>query len=90
MKATFAAGAGLLLGSMAGLAEAAELCRQSGPQSPRDITDKSGANRQKFPLAGPAGELNLCNLHFHAQAEHKGPGFALAAGPGAHGGFQCN
>ena len=31
--------------------------------------------------------MNLCNIHFHEAAEHKGPGFSEAA---AHGGFKCN
>jgi hypothetical protein len=34
--------------------------------------------------------MNLCNIHFHANAEHKGPGFAVSAGSGEHGGYRCN
>lgn len=34
--------------------------------------------------------MNLCNIHFHTNAEHKGPGFSVSAGAGEHGGFKCN
>ena len=32
--------------------------------------------------APPRTELNLCNIHFHASAEHKGGEFTTYAGPG--------
>ena len=36
--------------------------------------------------APPRSELNLCNIHFHANAEHKGGEFTTYAGPGdGHG-----
>jgi hypothetical protein len=82
--------AGLLTILAADAAAADELCHKYGPQTPRDIAMRSGANARHFPLADPAKELNLCNIHFHAQAEHKGPGFSLSAGKGEHGGFKCN
>ena len=91
MTSNYLAASGMLLGLLAaGDAEAGEHCRKFGPQAPRDIAVRSGANTHNFPLALPAGELNLCNIHFHAHAEHKGPGFALSAGHGEHGGFKCN
>jgi hypothetical protein len=34
--------------------------------------------------------MNLCNIHTHTNAEHKGPGFSIFAGDDAHGGFKCN
>lgn len=71
-------------------AEGAELCQRYGPQTPRDIADKSGSNPRLFALAPPATAMNLCNMHFHANAEHKGPGFAIFAGEGEHGGYRCN
>lgn len=71
-------------------AEGAEVCQKYGPQAPRDITEKEGTNPRIFSLAPPARALNLCNIHFHANAEHKGPGFAVFAGAGEHGGYQCN
>jgi hypothetical protein len=71
-------------------AQAAELCQKYGPQTPRDITKKDGTNPRTFALAPSSRELNLCNIHFHAQAEHKGPGYATFAGTGEHGGYKCN
>jgi len=34
--------------------------------------------------------MNLCNIHTHTNAEHKGPGFSVSAGAGEHGGWKCN
>jgi len=34
--------------------------------------------------------MNLCNIHTHTNAEHKGPGFSVFAGDGEHGGYKCN
>lgn len=76
---TIAAGDGL----------AADLCTSYGPQTPRDISSKEGSNPRRFSLAPAASKLNLCNIHFHANAEHKAPGFAVFAGKGEHGGYQC-
>ena len=67
-----------------------EVCDTFGPQTPRDISSVSGRNMQEFPMAPASTELNLCNMHTHTQAEHKGPGFSVYAGPGADGGYQCN
>jgi hypothetical protein len=66
------------------------LCEGFGPQSPRDIAVPIGTNARAFSLAPPASRMNLCNMHFHAQAEHKGPGFDIYAGPQATDGWQCN
>jgi hypothetical protein len=73
-----------------GDASAATLCRNYGPQTPRDITSTAGSNPRLFSVAPAAAKLNLCNIHFHANAEHKAPGFKVFAGNGEHGGFQCN
>jgi hypothetical protein len=73
-----------------GSAQGAELCQKFGPQTPRDITSKEGANLRAFPLAPAATTMNLCNIHFHVNAEHKGPGFSVSAGTGEHGGYRCN
>lgn len=77
-----------LLGS--GAATAAGLCQGFGPQTPRDISSVTGTNPQVFPLAPAASRMNLCNIHTHTNAEHKGPGFAVSAGSGDHGGYKCN
>ncbi len=74
----------------AGPAHAAEMCQGYGPQTPRDISSKAGSNKRIFALAGSTSSMNLCNIHFHTNAEHKGPGFAVFAGKGEHGGYKCN
>jgi len=67
-----------------------EICKGFGPQTPRDISSPAGTNGRIFSLAPPASDLNLCNIHTHTNAEHKGPGFFINAGDGEHGGYQCN
>lgn len=84
MKKTAVVAALSLLGTAAG---AADICTGYGPQTPRDITSTGGTNSRVFEFAPRADALNLCNIHFHAQAEHRGPGFLQSAGP--HG-FRCN
>jgi len=57
-----------------------------GPQSPRDIDSKQGTNTRDFSTAPAYTEMNLCNIHFHKNAEHKGGEFTLFAGDGdGHG-----
>lgn len=58
-----------------------------GPQSPRDIESLSGANAVAFNAAPPATKMNLCNIHFHQNAEHKGGEFTKYAGNGDGKGF---
>lgn len=72
------------------MAEASDVCTDFGPQTPRDITFKAGTNMADFSMAPSSDQLNLCNIHTHTQAEHKGPGFSVFAGPGPSGGYQCN
>jgi len=43
-----------------------------GPQSPRDIDSVAGANTRVFQAAPAYTEMNLCNIHMHVGAEHKG------------------
>lgn len=58
-----------------------------GPQSPRDITAKAGKNARSFAPAPAYQAMNLCNIHFHTNAEHKGQDFMKFAGNGdGHGG----
>jgi hypothetical protein len=68
----------------------AEFCTEMGPQTPRDISSALGTNPVAFEMAPAASEMNLCNIHTHTNAEHKAPGFSIAAGDGKFGGFQCN
>lgn len=59
-----------------------------GPQSPRDITVKAGTNPRSFATAPSYKSMNLCNIHFHANAEHRGGQFMKFAGNGDGNGFQ--
>lgn len=67
-------------------------CTGFGPQTPRDIDSKHGENKIGFALAPNYTEMNLCNIHFHVNAEHKAKDFAIHAEGehGADGGYQCN
>ncbi len=53
-----------------------------GPQTPRDIDDKAGTNKRVFGVAPPSTQMNLCNIHFHRNAENKGGEFTTYAGNG--------
>lgn len=72
------------------VAEAAALCVDAGPQTPRDITSTNGLNPVVFDRAPAASDLNLCNIHTHTNAEHKGPGFSVFVDDTDHGGYACN
>ncbi|MAX32026.1 MAG: hypothetical protein CME72_03030 [Halomonadaceae bacterium] len=57
-----------------------------GPQSPRDIDSSAGSNPVVFSAAPASVDMNLCNIHFHKNAEHKGGEFTEYAGNGdGHG-----
>ena len=58
-----------------------------GPQSPRDIDSPAGDNDRLFEAAPPLTQMNLCNIHFHENAEHKGGEFTRFAGNGDGHGF---
>lgn len=70
------------------------VCTGFGPQTPRDIDLAGGNNRRVFSTAPAYSQLNLCNLHFHNNAEHKAWDFSIYAGPGndhgVGGGYRCN
>ena len=53
-----------------------------GPQSPRDLETLGGANSNGFATAPASSEMNLCNIHFHEGAEHRGGEFTTYAGNG--------
>ena len=59
-----------------------------GPQSPRDLSAKVGKNARSFASAPAYRAMNLCNIHFHANAEHKGGEFTKYVGHGDGHGFQ--
>jgi Delta carbonic anhydrase len=57
-----------------------------GPQAPRDIDSGMGNNSRSFSTAPAYTKMNLCNIHFHKNAEHKGGKFTTYAGNGdGHG-----
>ena len=73
--------------------EAGDVCKGYGPQAPRDIDNRAGENKSNFSLAPNYTELNLCDLHFHVNAEHKAKDFSIYAGDGVNGlggGYKCN
>jgi len=59
-----------------------------GPQSPRDIDSINGINTISFSVAPEYSQMNLCNIHFHKNAEHKGGEFTKFAGNGDGHGYQ--
>lgn len=68
-------------------------CTGFGPQTPRDIDALAGENARIFSFAPSYEEMNLCNIHFHENAEHKAKDFSIFAGEGSHGydsGYKCN
>lgn len=57
-----------------------------GPQSPRDLDTLEGNNNLFFNTAPAYTQMNLCNIHFHENAEHRGGNFTTFAGNGdGHG-----
>jgi len=59
-----------------------------GPQSPRDIDTGGGKNLLVFSAAPASVAMNLCNIHFHKNAEHRGGEFTDYAGNGDGHGYQ--
>lgn len=59
-----------------------------GPQAPRDIDAVNGHNSNAFNIAPASAEMNLCNIHFHKNAEHKGGEFTKYAGNGDGHGYK--
>ncbi len=66
------------------------LCTTMGPQTPRDISSVAGLNTTMFDMAPASTEMNLCNIHTHTNAEHKGPGFEVFVNDSDNGGHACN
>lgn len=58
-----------------------------GPQAPRDIDVAEGNNSRVFEAAPVYTEMNLCNIHFHEGAEHRGGQFTTYAGNGDGKGY---
>ena len=72
------------------VAASEELCLGAGPQTPRDISSLAGLNTVTFAKAPSASEMNLCNIHTHTNAEHKGPDFSVFVDATDNGGYACN
>lgn len=58
-----------------------------GPQAPRDIDEVAGQNTLDFGNAPARTAMNLCNIHFHKGAEHRGGDFTTYAGNGDGKGY---
>lgn len=58
-----------------------------GPQAPRDLASSQGNNLRSFGRAPASAEMNLCNIHFHENAEHRGGQFTTFAGNGDGKGY---
>lgn len=58
-----------------------------GPQSPRDIGVPEGTNPRVFAPAPAMVQMNLCNIHLHEGAEHRGGEFTTYAGNGNGAGY---
>lgn len=58
-----------------------------GPQAPRDLTSAAGTNMRSFNDAPAYTEMNLCNIHFHEGAEHRGGSFTTFLGNGNGKGY---
>ncbi|WP_127471045.1 delta-class carbonic anhydrase [Thiomicrorhabdus aquaedulcis] len=58
-----------------------------GPQAPRDLDAKAGNNARIFNEAPAYTQMNLCDIHFHENAEHKGGEFTTYAGNGDGNGY---
>jgi hypothetical protein len=80
-------------GQRASLTQAA-VAANAGPQSPRDLANANGANKIVFSAAPSRAEMNLCNIHLHEAAEHRGGEFTTYVGNGdgrGHGsGYRYN
>lgn len=59
-----------------------------GPQAPRDIDAIEGQNNNAFNVAPASTQMNLCNIHFHKNAEHRGGEFTKYAGNGDGHGYK--
>jgi len=64
-------------------------CIGAGPQSPRDIDSRSGSNAVIFEKAPAIENMNLCNIHFHRNAEHKSAAYSTFVEDGSNSGWAC-
>ncbi|MEW6600570.1 MAG: delta-class carbonic anhydrase [Nitrospirota bacterium] len=64
-------------------------CVGAGPQSPRDIDSTIGNNHVIFNAAPSIADMNLCNIHFHRNAEHKAAAYSTYVADGDNSGWAC-
>jgi len=64
-------------------------CIGAGPQAPRDIDKHAGSNSVIFSEAPAVENMNLCNIHFHRNAEHKAAAYSTYVEDGDHSGWAC-
>lgn len=64
-------------------------CIGAGPQAPRDIDNPAGTNSVVFEMAPAVADMNLCNIHFHRNAEHKAAAYSIFVKDGEHSGWAC-
>ena len=64
-------------------------CIGGGPQAPRDIDNKVGTNPANLEIAPEIKDMNLCNIHFHWNAEHKAAAYSTFVEAGDHSGWAC-
>jgi len=48
----------------------------AGPQAPRDIDSASGSNTTLFRISNNIDKMNLCDIHYHWNAEHKSAAYS--------------
>ena len=65
------------------------MCIGAGPQAPRDIDTAAGSNPVMFAMAPEISDMNLCNIHFHRNAEHKAAAYSTYVEDGDHSGWAC-
>ncbi len=64
-------------------------CIGAGPQAPRDIDSLAGSNPVIFEVAPSIKDMNLCNIHFHRNAEHKSAAYSTFVEDGSYSGWAC-
>lgn len=65
------------------------MCIGAGPQAPRDIDQAAGTNGVVFETAPSVEQMNLCNIHFHRNAEHKAAAYSTYVEDGGNSGWAC-
>ena len=52
----------------------------AGPQAPRDIDSRAGTNTTLFRTTFKTNKMNLCDIHYHWNAEHKSEAYSTFVG----------